>query len=153
MPGNKDTPEEIQPSLEKGLGTIRKQLKTLGAGPGVYRMIDSKGGVLYVGKAKNLKKRVVNYTRLSALPTRLKRMVALTHSMEFVTTHTEGEALLLEANLIKKLKPRYNVLLRDDKSFPYILLRDDHPWAQITKHRGAQKKMENTSVLLPRFRR
>jgi len=140
MPGNKDTPKEIQPSLEKGLGTIRKQLKTLGAGPGVYRMIDSKGGVLYVGKAKNLKKRVVNYTRLSALPTRLKRMVALTHSMEFVTTHTEGEALLLEANLIKKLKPRYNVLLRDDKSFPYILLRDDHPWAQITKHRGAHKK-------------
>lgn len=127
------------PSLKGGLGVLRRQLKTMPEQPGVYRMIDSGGNALYVGKAKNLKKRIVTYTRLHALPTRLKRMVAATREMEIVTTHTEAEALLLEANLIKRLKPRYNVVLRDDKSFPHILLRTDHPWAQITKHRGAQK--------------
>lgn len=128
------------PSLETGLGVLRKTLKALGSEPGVYRMLDAKGEALYVGKAKNLKKRVVSYTRIQALPTRLKRMVATTRKMEIITTHTEAEALLLEANLIKKLKPRYNVVLRDDKSFPHILLRTDHQWAQIKKHRGAQKK-------------
>jgi len=128
------------PNLDLGLKVIKGQLRTLTDQPGVYRMVDDTGGVLYVGKAKSLKKRVVSYTRLKALPNRLKKMVSLTTSMEIITTHTEAEALLLEANLIKKLKPRYNVLLRDDKSFPHILLRTDHPWAQITKHRGAQKK-------------
>jgi len=130
----------IAPNLDLGLKTIRLQLKTLTDQPGVYRMVDNKGAVLYVGKAKSLKKRVVSYTRLNALPNRLKKMISMTVSMEIITTHTETEALLLEANLIKKLKPRYNVLLRDDKSFPHILLRTDHPWPQITKHRGAQKK-------------
>lgn len=128
------------PNLKQGLGVLKKTLRTLPNEPGVYRMVDERGGVLYVGKAKNLKKRVVSYTRIQALPTRLKRMVTLTRSMEIITTHTEAEALLLEANLIKKLKPRYNVVLRDDKSFPHILLRTDHQWAQIKKHRGAHKK-------------
>lgn len=128
------------PNLNFGLKVLRKTLKTLGGEPGVYRMLDEKGEALYVGKAKNLKKRVVSYTRIQALPTRLKRMVTATRSMEIITTHTEAEALLLEANLIKKLKPRYNIILRDDKSFPHILLRRDHKWAQIKKHRGAQKK-------------
>lgn len=128
------------PNLNLGLKVLRKTLKTLSGEPGVYRMLDEKGQALYVGKAKNLKKRVVSYTRTQALPTRLKRMVTTTRSMEIITTHTEAEALLLEANLIKKLKPRYNVVLRDDKSFPHILLRRDHKWAQIKKHRGAQKK-------------
>jgi len=128
------------PNLEHGLRVIKKTVSTLPETPGVYRMLDEKGDALYVGKAKSLKKRVVSYTRLNGLPNRLKRMVAGTRSMEIVTTHTEAEALLLEANLIKKLKPRYNVILRDDKSFPFILLRTDHRWAQITKHRGAQKR-------------
>ena len=132
--------KNITPNLDLGLKVIQKQLKTLTGQSGVYRMADSGGNILYVGKAKNLKKRVVSYTRLKMLSTRLKKMVSLTASMEIITTHTEAEALLLEANLIKKLKPHYNILLRDDKSFPYILLRTDHPWAQITKHRGAQKK-------------
>ena len=128
------------PDINLGLKVIRAQLKTLTEEAGVYRMVNASGNALYVGKAKNLKKRVVSYTRLKALPNRLKKMVSLTTSMEIITTHTETEALLLEANLIKKLKPRYNILLRDDKSFPHILLRTDHKWAQITKHRGAQKK-------------
>ncbi|HEX8472263.1 MAG TPA: excinuclease ABC subunit UvrC, partial [Brevundimonas sp.] len=103
---------------------------------GVYRMLGEGGEVLYVGKAKNLKKRVVNYTQVMKLPTRLQRMVAETTTMEFVTTHTEVEALLLESNLIKRLMPRYNVLLRDDKSFAELMIRRDHPVAQIRKHRG-----------------
>lgn len=107
--------------------------------PGVYRMLSDAGDVLYVGKAKSLKKRVLSYTLISKLPMRLKRMVAETVDMEFVHTHTETEALLLESNLIKKLEPRYNVLLRDDKSFPYILISQDHDFPRITKHRGAQK--------------
>ncbi len=140
MTSDETTALPSAPSLETGLGVLRKTLKALGSEPGVYRMLDAKGEALYVGKAKNLKKRVVSYTRIQALPTRLKRMVATTRKMEIITTHTEAEALLLEANLIKKLKPRYNVVLRDDKSFPHILLRTDHQWAQIKKHRGAQKK-------------
>lgn len=106
--------------------------------PGVYRMINPQGDVLYVGKARNLKKRVTSYTKLGGHTNRIARMIADTAQMEFVTTASEVEALLLEANLIKKFKPRYNVLLRDDKSFPYILVRKDHPFAQIQKHRGAQ---------------
>ena len=105
-----------------GIEALRRALPTLPAGPGVYRMLDSDGDVLYVGKARSLKRRVASYTQLARLPIRLQRMVAQTVALEVVTTHTEAEALLLESNLIKRLAPRYNVLLRDDKSFPYILL-------------------------------
>jgi excinuclease ABC subunit C len=125
---------------ETGRNVISRHLKTLPGRPGVYRMIDARGQVLYVGKAKNLKKRVVAYTKPYGNGGRIMRMVAATADMEFITTHTEAEALLLESNLIKKLKPRYNILLRDDKSFPYILIRGDHEWARITKHRGARNK-------------
>ncbi len=132
------TSETAMPSLARGTETILAVLKTLPGSPGVYRMLDAKGDVLYVGKAKNLKKRVVAYTRAEQLPLRLQRMVAFTATMEIVTTHTEAEALLLESNLIKKLSPRYNILLRDDKSFPYIRVARGGDWPRITKHRGAR---------------
>ena len=127
-------------NLARGVAVIEAQLATLSGSPGVYRMQDAKGDALYVGKARNLKKRVVAYTKPVRLPVRLQRMIALTASMEIITTHTEAEALLLEANLIKKLKPRYNVLLRDDKSFPYILITEGHDYARVVKHRGARGK-------------
>lgn len=114
-------------------------MKRLPNKPGVYRMTDEHGTVLYVGKAKDLKKRVTAYTKYDRHPTRLRRMIRATTNMEFVVTVSEVEALLLEAQLIKKLKPRYNILLRDDKSFPYILVRKDHPAAQVVKHRGAKR--------------
>ncbi len=139
MPKNTEKPKSQTP-LERGAAVIRGYVKTLPATPGVYRMISENGDILYVGKAKALKKRVVSYTHVDKLPMRLKRMVALTVTMEFVNTHTEVEALLLESNLIKKLKPRYNILLRDDKSFPYILITGDHEFSQIKKHRGVRKK-------------
>ncbi|MDF2965239.1 MAG: uvrC [Rickettsiaceae bacterium] len=118
-----------------GKEVIKDFLKNMPECPGVYRMLDAENKVLYVGKAKNLKKRVVSYTK-SDLPTRLLRMVFLTHSMEIITTNTEAEALLLEASLIKKLQPRFNILLRDDKSYPYIKLRTDHDFPQVVKYRG-----------------
>ena len=117
-----ETEAETAGPAHVGLDALRRALATLPATPGVYRMLDGAGDVLYVGKARNLKRRVTNYTQLAQLPLRLQRMVAQTTALEIVTTHTEAEALLLEANLIKRLAPRYNVLLRDDKSFPYILL-------------------------------
>jgi len=132
--------EREGPSFHRGAEIISAHLKLLPSSPGVYRMLNSAGEVLYVGKAKNLKKRVVAYTKAERLPLRLQRMVADTQTLEVVTTHTEVEALLLEANLIKKLFPRYNILLKDDKSFPYILITGDHPWAQIVKHRGARNR-------------
>jgi len=135
-----ETAAPVVPSITQGRSVIRMHLKTLPNSPGVYRMIDDKGQVLYVGKAKNLKKRVASYANLKGLTTRILGMVAGTVDMEFITTHTEVEALLLESNLIKELKPRYNILLRDDKSFPYILITGDHKWAQITKHRGARNR-------------
>ena len=128
------------PSLAAGTLAIETALRHLPGAPGVYRMLNKAGDVLYVGKAKNLKKRVVTYTRPERLPLRLQRMVAETVSLEVVTTHTEVEALLLESNLIKKLGPRYNILLKDDKSFPYILITGDHAWPQIVKHRGARSR-------------
>ncbi|MCB1529992.1 MAG: excinuclease ABC subunit UvrC [Rhodospirillales bacterium] len=128
-----------QISLQRGAKLIRGQAGTLPDSPGVYRMLGAEGEALYVGKANSLKKRVVTYANVAKLPLRLQRMVAETASMEFVRTHTEVEALLLESNLIKKLKPRYNVLLRDDKSFPYILITGDHDFPQVKKHRGARK--------------
>lgn len=126
--------------VETGAPVIARYAKTAPAGPGVYRMIDASGEVLYVGKARHLKKRVQSYARSVAHNTRILRMIADTASMEFVTTATEIEALLLEANLIKRLKPRFNVVLRDDKSFPFILIARDHTVPQILKHRGAQSR-------------
>ncbi len=128
-----------KPDLDTGVAAIRNVLKTLPAKPGVYRMHDARGDVLYVGKARALKHRVTNYTQVARLPKRLQRMVAQTRSMTIVTTNNEAEALLLEAQLIKRYRPAYNVLLRDDKSFPYILLRADHAFPRIQKHRGARK--------------
>jgi excinuclease ABC subunit C len=128
----------VPPSLTSGAQVIDAFVKTLPALPGVYRMLGSGGDVLYIGKAKSLKKRVFSYTQPEKHPIRIQRMVAQTAHMEFTTTHTEAEALLLEANLIKKLKPRYNILLRDDKSFPYILITGDHAFPLVTKHRGAK---------------
>jgi excinuclease ABC subunit C len=125
--------------LDAGVATIRAALETMPPRPGVYRMLDRRGGAVYVGKAKNLRKRVATYAQVDRLPVRLRRMVAETSSMEVVVTHTEVEALLLESNLIKRLKPRYNVLLRDDKSFPYILLTGDGDWPQVVKYRGSRK--------------
>ena len=124
-------------SLTRGIDAISAAVKTLPNGPGVYRMLDRRGDALYVGKARSLKKRVTSYTQLARLPRRLQRMVAETTALEMVTTHTEVEALLLESNLIKRLMPRFNVLLRDDKSFPYIFISGDHDFPQISKHRGA----------------
>jgi excinuclease ABC subunit C len=127
------------PDLEAGVKAIRNVLKTLPARPGVYRMQDAKGDVLYVGKARVLKNRVTNYTQVAKLPKRLQRMISQTRSMTIVTTRTEAEALLLEAQLIKRFRPAYNVLLRDDKSFPFILLREDHAFPRVQKHRGARR--------------
>ena len=127
------------PDLETGVAAIRNVLKTLPHKPGVYRMHDARGDVLYVGKARALKNRVTNYVQIDRLPNRLRRMVALTRSMTIVTTNSEAEALLLEAQLIKRYRPAYNVLLRDDKSFPFILLRADHKFPRIQKHRGARR--------------
>ncbi len=123
---------------DKGVRVIERALATMPQSPGVYRMLDAKGEALYVGKARSLKKRVTSYTQVSRLPERLRRMVHETVSMEIVTTHTEAEALLLEANLIKRLKPRFNIVLRDDKSYPWLMLTEDHAFPQITKHRGAR---------------
>ncbi|WP_267386935.1 excinuclease ABC subunit UvrC [Sphingomonas sp. GC_Shp_3] len=127
------------PDLETGVAAIRNVLRTLPVRPGVYRMQDARGDVLYVGKAKALKNRVTNYTQIERLSKRLQRMVAQTRSMTIVTTNNEAEALLLEAQLIKRYRPPYNVLLRDDKSFPFILLRADHEYPRVQKHRGARK--------------
>ena len=127
-------------AVKAGTEIIRRFWTTLPSGPGVYRMFDEKGDVLYVGKAKNLKARVGSYARGQAHSNRIARMISQTAAMEFVTTATETEALLLEANLIKQLKPRFNVLMRDDKSFPYILVTADSEAPQIVKHRGARRR-------------
>src|SRR5499426_348406 len=136
------TEEEF--SAPGGLGPGRAAILTHArhapAAPGVYRMLDRAGEVLYVGKAKNIRKRVTAYARPTGHDSRIERMIAATVALEFVTTATETEALLLEANLIKRLRPRFNVLMRDDKSFPYILLTGDHPAPQIMKHRGARTR-------------
>ncbi|MAJ08703.1 excinuclease ABC subunit UvrC [Ponticaulis sp.] len=128
-----------QPVRPNGVEVIKDNLPRLPGKPGVYRMFGADGEVLYVGKAKNLKNRVSNYAKLGGHTQRIALMISLTASMEFVVTETETEALLLEANLIKRLKPRFNILLRDDKSFPYILIRRDHPAPQILKYRGSKK--------------
>ncbi len=128
-----------QPDLQAGVEAIREVVRTLKPKPGVYRMQDARGDVLYVGKARVLKNRVANYTQVDRLSARLRRMVSQTRSLTIVTTNSEAEALLLEAQLIKRYRPPYNVLLRDDKSFPFILLRADHHFPRIMKHRGARR--------------
>ncbi|MBG0810968.1 excinuclease ABC subunit UvrC [Methylosinus sp. H3A] len=132
----KDTPE----SVKRGVGVIKSYWKNAPNGPGVYRMIAENGEVLYVGKAKNVRKRIASYTRLAGHVNRIARMISATASMMFISVETETEALLLETNLIKQMKPRFNVLMRDDKSFPYILIARDHDAPQITKHRGARAR-------------
>ena len=135
-----ETGESTSPARETGPDIIAQALKTLPNRPGVYRMIGVNGDVLYVGKAKSLKKRVASYTRLTGHTNRIARMISSTAAMEFITTATESDALLLEANLIKRLKPSCNVILRDDKSFPYILIARGHEAPQLLKHRGARKR-------------
>ncbi|MBA4009993.1 MAG: excinuclease ABC subunit C [Erythrobacter sp.] len=129
--------------MEGGVQAIRETVKVLKPVPGVYRMLDARGEVLYVGKARSLKARVANYTQIAQLSGRLQRMVSQTRSMEIITTNSEAEALLLEAQLIKRFRPPFNVLLRDDKSFPFILLRADHAFPRIQKHRGARRAKGN----------
>lgn len=140
LPTPENEEEAAAGSLERGVEVIRAHEKHAPNGPGVYRMIGGDGEVLYVGKARSIKKRIGSYARGQGHTNRIARMISLTASMVFMTTATETEALLLEANLIKQLKPRFNVLLRDDKSFPYILLTGDHDAPQITKHRGARNR-------------
>ena len=143
---SKPRPADIRPADKRasgtgtGAGVIARIVKTLPNSPGVYRMIGADGDVLYVGKARSLKKRVQSYTRLGGHSNRIARMIAATAGMEIITTATESDALLLEANLIKRLRPRYNVILRDDKSFPYILIARGHDAPQLVKHRGARKR-------------
>ena len=134
---------EGTPDLDAGIAAIREVVQTLKPVPGVYRMHDARGDVLYVGKARALKNRVANYLQVDRLSTRLRRMVSQTRSLTIVTTNSEAEALLLEAQLIKRYRPAYNVLLRDDKSFPFILLRTDHAFPRISKHRGARRAKGN----------
>ena len=129
--------------LAVGRAVIARHAKLAPSSPGVYRMIDGKGDVLYVGKAKNIRKRIIAYTRPTGYDPRIERMIAATAALEFVSTATETEALLLEANLIKRLRPRFNVLLRDDKSFPYILITADHWAPQLLKHRGGRSRDGN----------
>ncbi|ANK13157.1 excinuclease ABC subunit UvrC [Erythrobacter neustonensis] len=132
-----------KPDLQGGVDAIRETVRVLKPIPGVYRMLDRQGEVLYVGKARSLKARVANYTQVAGLSGRLQRMVSQTRSMEIITTNSEAEALLLEAQLIKRFRPPFNVLLRDDKSFPFILLRADHTFPRIQKHRGARRAKGN----------
>lgn len=143
-PDTPDVPALDEPtalaSVRPGPEVIQSYLKLLPSSPGVYRMLDVEGNVIYVGKARNLKARVSNYTRLGGHTNRIARMIATTAGMEFVTVGTEAEALLLEANLIKRFRPRFNVLMRDDKSFPYILIARDAEAPQIMKHRGARSR-------------
>ncbi len=134
---------ETPGTLAAGRAAILRHARHAPSRPGVYRMIDAKGDVLYVGKAKSIKKRITAYARPTGHDSRITRMIAATATLEFVTTATETEALLLEANLIKRLRPRFNVLLRDDKSFPYILITSDHWAPQILKHRGARTRKGN----------
>ncbi|MGE0626649.1 MAG: excinuclease ABC subunit UvrC [Hyphomicrobiaceae bacterium] len=138
-----DEPENAGIPKPTGPDVVASYLKTLPGSPGVYRMLDIDGNVIYVGKARSLKARVSNYARLGGHTQRIARMIASTASMEFVTVRTEAEALLLEANLIKRFRPRFNVLLRDDKSFPFILIARDHEAPQIMKHRGARNRKGN----------
>jgi excinuclease ABC subunit C len=138
MTTTNDSDDGLTAQDTTGASVIQGYLKNLPSSPGVYRMIDNAGDVIYVGKARSLKARVSNYVRVGGHTNRIARMIGATASMEFVTVRTEAEALLLEANLIKRFRPRFNVLMRDDKSFPYILIARDQAAPQVMKHRGAR---------------
>ena len=142
LPETEETSLDLEGAapLAAGRAALLRHAKLAPSSPGVYRMLDAAGEVLYVGKAKNIRKRILAYTRPTGHDTRIERVIAATSSVEFVSTSTETEALLLEANLIKRLRPRFNVLLRDDKSFPYILITADHWAPQLLKHRGARAR-------------
>jgi excinuclease ABC subunit C len=133
-------PVNLPPDIWRGIEYLKSELKTLSSDPGVYRMLNGVGEVLYVGKARNLARRVGSYTQPNRLSNRIMRMVSETEKLEVIVTKSEIEALLLESNLIKKMKPRYNILLRDDKSLPQILLTADHEFGQLTKHRGRKTR-------------
>ncbi|GAC1340253.1 MAG: hypothetical protein NVSMB20_16480 [Bradyrhizobium sp.] len=145
-PGLPEVPEELgeavpEGPLAVGHAAIEYAMRLAPTSSGVYRMLNAANDVLYVGKAKNVRKRLASYARVTAVqPARILRMIAATTTVEIISTSTETEALLLEANLIKQLRPRFNVQLRDDKSFPYILITGDHWAPQILKHRGAQTR-------------
>jgi excinuclease ABC subunit C len=130
----------VEPSIKRGIGIIQEAVSSMPSLPGVYKMIDIKNEILYVGKAKNLPKRVISYAGVDKLPNRLKRMVSSLSKIEYLTTETEAEALLLEANLIKSIKPKFNIALKDDKSFPYIAIEDTHDYPRISKYRGIKKE-------------
>jgi excinuclease ABC subunit C len=147
LPPVDDNAPQTPESVKRGVAVIKRYWKHAPNGPGVYRMIAESGEVLYVGKAKNVRKRVASYTRLAGHVNRIARMISATASMLFISVETETEALLLEANLIKQMKPRFNVLMRDDKSFPYILIARDHDAPQISKHRGARVRKDRKSVV------
>ena len=140
LPADERPVTNLGTEIVDGRQAIQKALGYMPAVPGVYRMLAHDSEVLYVGKAKNLKNRVRNYAHPSGLNTRTLRMIGETRAVEVITTHTEVEALLLESNLIKRLRPRYNILLRDDKSFPFIILTAGHEWPQLDKHRGARNR-------------
>ena len=137
---NESAPPPSESPAFQGVAVLEAALPTLPLSPGVYRMLDEKGEPLYVGKARSLRKRVSSYTQLGRLPERLRRMVFETRSLEVVTTASEAEALLLEANFIKRFRPRFNIVLRDDKSYPWLVITEDHPFPQIAKHRGERRK-------------
>ena len=134
---------KLPPDIWRGIEYLKGELKTLSSDPGVYRMLNGVGEVLYVGKARNLGRRVGSYAQPNRLSNRIMRMVSETEKLEVIVTKSEIEALLLESNLIKKMKPRYNILLRDDKSLPQILLTADHEFGQLTKHRGRKTRKGN----------
>ncbi len=135
----KDQTDISKDIFRGGLDYLRSHLKTIPNRPGIYQMIDEKGKVLNVGKAIDLKKRVTSYTRIEALPLRLKRMVFAIRDVHIIVTQNEVEALLLESNLIKKLRPTYNILLKDDKSYSYILIKNNHGFPRLQKYRGKRK--------------
>ena len=135
-----DDAKNMPPNLKRGIAYLKTELKTLPNQPGVYRMQNEAGEVLYVGKARSLIRRVSSYTQINRLSNRIMRMVGETKKLEVIVTKSEIEALLLESNLIKKMQPRYNILLRDDKSLPQILLTNDHDFGQLTKHRGRKNR-------------
>ncbi len=130
-------------SLKNGIETIKQTVKQMPPSPGIYKMTAKDGSILYVGKAKNLPKRVISYARIEQMPNRLRRMVAQIDNIQYEVTNTEAEALLLEAGLIRSLKPPYNIALRDDKSFPYIWIDSKHQFPRISKFRGNPKNQRD----------